>query len=493
VFLPDLVIRSRQVVTPRGIRPASVHIRNGKVNGVIDFDDVPEGCPLEDAGDLAILPGMVDTQVRVCPPDLRDRDGYEGALEAATRAAAIGGVTTIVDMPIGALATDTVSSLDLKRRVGARCSVDVGFWGSVVPGNARDLAPLFEAGVLGFACDLEQWGPRSGAVSEADLRLAMPVLTRLGATLLAGAGLARPRGGPDDGRSASGPARRRWFEHLAWMPHRSRAQRYATYLESRPKAAENEAVDLMVRLCRASGTRTHIASVTSSDVLTPLFRARAERLPITAATCPHYLYFVAEEVPDGAAAFLCNPPIRDRANRELLWAALENGLIQMVASDHAAVQPCLPSARSSRAVAPGPRLAGWGISSLELNLTVTWTVARARGRSLEHLAEWMCRAPAELVGLTRKGKIDVGYDADLVVFDPNAELVLAAQSLQPGHGSSPYVGRRLQGVVERTYLRGTAVYCRGTDGARHAHASKETSRSRAPLEAVGRLLVRRAT
>ena len=492
MFLPDLVIRSRQVVTPRGIRPASVHIRNGKVNGVIDFDDVPEGCPLEDAGDLAILPGMVDAQVRVCPPDLRDRDGYEGALEAATRAAAIGGVTTIVDMPIGALATDTVSSLDLKRGVGARCSVDVGFWGSVVPGNARDLAPLFEAGVLGFACDLEQWGRRSGAVWEPDLRLAMPVLTRLGATLLAGAGLGRPRAGPDDVRSASGPARRRWFEHLAWMPHSSRAQRYATYLESHPKAAENEAVDLMVRLCRASATRTHIASVTSSDVLTPFFRARAERLPITAATCPHYLYFVAEEVPDGAPAFLCNPPIRDRANRELLWAALANGLIQMVASDHAAVQSCLPSARSSGAV-PGPRLAGCGISSLELSLAVMWTLARARGRSLEHLADWMCRAPAELVGLTRKGKIDVGYDADLVVFNPNAELVVAAQSLQPGHGSSPYLGRRLQGVVERTYLRGTEVYRRGTDGTRHTQASKETSRSRAPLQAVGRLLVRRAT
>jgi allantoinase len=487
------VIRSRQVVTPRGIRPASVHIRNGKIIGVVDFDDVPGGCPLEDAGDLAILPGAVDPQVRVCPPDLCDRDGYEAALEAATRAAAIGGVTTIVDMPNGALATDTVSSLDMKRRVGARCVVDVGFWGSVVPGNARDLAPLFEAGVLGFACDLEQWGPRSSAVSEADLRGAMPVLTRLGATLLAGAGMARPIAGLDVVRSATGPGRRRWFERLASVWHSSRGRPYATYLESRPKAAENEAVDLMIRLCRASGTRTHIASVSSSDVLTPLFRARAERLPITAATCPHYVYFVAEEVPDDAAAFLCDPPIRDRANRELLWAALANGLIQMVASDHAAVQPCLPSVRSSRAVPGEPRLARCGISSLEVSLSVMWTVAWARGRTLEHLAAWMCRAPAELVGLTRKGQIDVGYYADLVVFNPNAELIVEAQSRQPSDHPSPYLGRRLRGVIERTYLRGTEVYRRGTDGARHSRASNEASERRAPLEARGRLLVRGAT
>jgi len=468
VFLPDLVIRSRQVVTPRGLRPASVHVRNGKVIGVVDFDDVPAGCPLEDAGGFALLPGIVETQVCACPPDLPDRQGFEAALETETRAAAVGGVTTIVDTPDGALATATVSSFGMKRQAAAgRSFVDVGFWGSAVPGNAGDLAPLFEAGVLGFACDLEQ-SRAAGchAVSEADLRVAMPVLTRLGATLVAGAGLARPTAGPHDVRSASGPGRR-WFKRLPWLPHLSRACQYATYLESRPKAAENEAVDLLIRLCRASATRTHIATLSSSDVLTPLYRARAERLPITAGTCPHFLYFVAEEVPDDATAFLCDPPIRDRANRELLWAALANGLIQMVAS-------------------------GRGISSLELNLSVMWTVARARGRTLEHLAEWMCRRPAELAGLTRKGKIDVGYDADLVVFNPDREFVVEARSLQRSARPSPYLGRRLRGTVEGTYLRGAQIYRRRTDSARQEE-SIEASPWRGPLEARGRLLVRGAT
>ena len=468
MFLPDLVIRSRQVVTSRGIRPASVHIRNGKIIGVVDFDDAPAGCPLEDAGDLAMLPGIVDTQVCVWPPDLPDLDGFEAALGAVTRAAAAGGVTTIVDMANGALATKTVSSLSMKHQAAVgRSFVDVGLWGSVVPGNASDLAPLFEAGVLGFACDLGPLGAAgSGEVSEADLRVAMPVLTRLGATLLARA--RRPIDRPDDGRLGSGPGRRRWFDRLAWVPHPSRARPYATYLESRPKAAENEAVDLLIRLCRATATRTHIAPVSSSDVLTPLFRARVERLPITAATCPHYLYFVAEEVPDDATAFLCDPPIRDRANRELLWAALANGLIQMVAS-------------------------GRGISSLELNLSVMWTVARARGRTLEQLAGWMCSAPAERAGLTRKGKIDVGYDADLVVFNPDREFTVEAQSLEPSDRPSPYLGRRLRGIVERTYLRGTQVYSRGTDGERRSRASIEGCERRAPFEAHGRLLVRGAT
>ena len=465
MFLPDLVIRSRQVVTPRGLRPASVHVRNGKVIGVVDFDDVPAGCPLEDAGDLAMLPGIVDTQVCVCPPNLPNLDGFEAALETGTRAAAVGGVTTIVDTPDGALATATVSSFGMKRQAAAgRSFVDVGFWGSAVPGNAGDLAPLFEAGVLGFACDLEQSRAAGGchAVSEADLRVAMPVLTRLGATLVAGAGLARPAAGPHHVRPG-----RRWFKRLPWLPHPSRACQYATYLESRPKAAENEAVDLLIRLCRASATRTHIATLSSSDVLTPLYRARAERLPITAGTCPHFLYFVAEEIPDDATAFLCDPPIRDRANRELLWAALANGLIQMVAS-------------------------GRGISSLELNLSVMWTVARARGRTLEHLAEWMCRRPAELAGLTRKGKIDVGYDADLVVFNPDREFVVEARSLQRSARPSPYLGRRLRGTVEGTYLRGTRIYRRRTDSARQEE-SIEASPWRGPLEARGRLLVRGAT
>ncbi len=220
-----------------------------------------------------------------------------------------------------------------------------------------------------------------------------------------------------------------------------RSRRYAHYLEGRPKAAENEAIALLIRLCREHGTATHVVHLSSSDALTPLFHARTARILITAETCPHYLYFVPDDIPDGATAFTCAPPIRERENREYLWAALANGLIQMVVSDHAAA----PLA---------------GIPSLRLSLSVMWTGARGRGYALDQVVDWMCRAPSQLAGLTRKGKIDVGYDADLVVFDPNAEFTVEPPSVAGDHRMTPYLGRRFCGVVERTYLRGTQIYSR---------------------------------
>jgi len=436
VFLPTLVVRSRRVVTPRGTRAAAVHIRNERVIGVLDFDDVPPGCPLDDAAGAVIMPGVVDTHVHV-----HDSGRAGSGFESATRAAAAGGITTLVVMPFPGPATTTVAALGGKRRAAqGTCHVDVGFWGGVVPGNARDLAPLFEAGALGFKCVLLPCaGGEFPPVSEGDLRIAMPALRRLGATLLAHAELAEPI----DNARARQHVERRWVDRIPGLSRASR--RYATYLSGRPKEAENEAIARLIQLCREHHTRTHVVHLSSSDALTPLFHARTAGLPITAETCPHYLYFVADEIADGITALTCAPPIRERANREFLWAALANGLIQMVVSDHAAER--------------GDGMCG--LPSLQLSLPVTWTEARARGYTLDQLADWMCRSPSQLAGLSRKGKIDVGYDADLVVLDSDAEFMVEPRSLEERHHVTPYLGRRLRGVVERTYLRGKTIYSRG--------------------------------
>ena len=235
-----------------------------------------------------------------------------------------------------------------------------------------------------------------------------------------------------------------------------RARRsYRAYLESRPKEAENDAIALMIALCREFRTQIHIVHLSSSDALTPLFHARSARLPITAETCPHYLSFVAEEIPDGATAFKCAPPIRERENREFLWAALAGGLIQMVVSDHS------PAPTTMKVRTSSDFTRAWaGISSLQLSLPATWTGAAARRYSLEQVTDWMCRIPARLAGLDRKGAIEPGYDADLVVFDPDAEFTVEAETLHEDR-QTPYVGSHLRGIVERTYLRGHRIYERG--------------------------------
>jgi allantoinase len=233
-------------------------------------------------------------------------------------------------------------------------------------------------------------------------------------------------------------------------------------VESRPKAVENDAVALLIQLCRSHGTRMHVAHLSSSDALAPLYHARMARLPLTAETCPHYLHFVAEDIADGAASCRCDPPIRDRENRELLWAAVANKLIQLVVSDHCASPPRAKREASNDALY-GPR----GIASIQVSLPVTWTGARERGCTLDQVVDWMCRAPADLAGLSRKGRIDAGYDADLVIFDPDAEFTVDRRSLEPRHSGTPYLGRALSGIVERTYLRGTRIFTRGQQPGLH--------------------------
>jgi allantoinase len=456
VFLPDLVIRGQRVIVGEGSRPAALHVRRGKIIGVLDFDDVPPGCPLDDAGDRIVMPGLVDTQVHI---------GQD--FETVTRAAAAGGVTTVIDTPLesDSPATD-VRALEEKRRAAVgRCFVDVGFWGGVVPGNTADLPALAEAGAYGFACSLAPSEVDTyPVVSEADLRAAMPVIAQLGRPLLVHAELTSSAVVPaPTPRSALGRI-------LARARAARSGRRYHTYLTSKPKDDENRAVALLIQLCREYRTRTHIVQLSSSDALTPIFQARSAGLSLSAGTCPHYLHFVAEEIPDGAIEFTCAPPIRKRENRELLWAALAGGLVQMIATDHC--PPPAPAGPTS-----GNFLAARaGISSLPFSLSAMWTNACARQHSAVQLANWMCRAPARLAGLDRKGAIEVGNNADLAIWDPDAEFTVDAASTIAGsprthsrgagavdrrRSATPYANLRLRGIVERTYLGGACVYERG--------------------------------
>jgi allantoinase len=422
-------------------------VRDGRIDGIGPYHDRPAGVRELDAGALVVFPGLVDTHVHVNDPGRTDWEGFE----SATCAAAAGGVTTIVDMPLNSLpATTTAAALDAKRQAAAgRCHVDVGFWGGVVPGNASELTALADAGVLGFKCFLSPSGvDEFPHVEEADLRAAMPVLARLQLPLLAHAELPSllvdPSGDP---------------------------RRYATWLLTRPPAAEHGAIDLLIRLAREYGVRVHVVHLASADALPSLRAARAAGVLISVETCPHYLAFAAEEIADGATAFKCAPPIRERQHRARLWDALADGDIDLVASDHS------PAPRGLKQLDTGDFVRAWGgIASLQLGLAVVWTGASARGYAVERLADWLCRAPAALAAIgDRKGAIAVGRDADFAIWDPDVVTTVDAAALYHRHPITPYDGARLAGRVHTTVLGGRVIYadgeCRAGAGGRLLSAS----------------------
>ncbi len=446
--LPRLIIRGRNVVTPRGLGPASVHIDDGRIAKVSSFDDVPqEGCEIvEAADDSIVMPGLVDTHVHVNEPGRTDWEGFE----TATRAAAAGGVTTIIEMPLNSI-PPTTSVEGLRAKVSAaegKCAVDVGFWGGLVPGNLSQLRPMFDAGVVGFKCFLVHSGvDEFPNVAEADLRAALPALKEMGAVLIVHAEVP----GPIERASAA------QADDVQAGDVKANPRRYETFLRSRPREAENEAVALMIRLCLETGGRVHIVHHSSADALPALRRAKDEGAAITVETCPHYLAFAAEEIPDGATEYKCCPPIRERENQAQLWKALESGLIEMVVSDHS---PCPPEMKLRES---GDFLQAWGgISSLQFRLPIVWTAARERGFSMEHLVEWLCVAPARLVGLDgRKGKLEEGYDADVVIWKPDEEFDVSPRNIHHKHKLTPYAGRKLSGRVDKTFLRGELIYEHG--------------------------------
>ncbi|HET9621248.1 MAG TPA: allantoinase AllB [Kofleriaceae bacterium] len=429
---PLLVVRSRRVVTET-IAPAAIHVRAGKIERLAAWDDVPAGARLDDVGELAVLPGIVDTHVHLNEPGRTEWEGFA----TATRAAAAGGVTTLVDMPLNSIPPTTTREAFAAKRAAAtgQCAVDVGFWGGVVPGNAGELPGLVADGVRGFKCFMVDSGVEEfGWVGEAELAPAMAILAGLGAPLLVHAEVA----GPIDAVAPS----------LAHADPR----RYATYLASRPPAAEEAAIALITKLCRATRARTHIVHHSAASALGQLRAARAEGLPLSAETCPHYLHFTAEAIPDGATPFKCAPPIRDAANRDALWAALAEGVLELVASDHS---PCSPGLK---AIEAGDFVAAWGgVAGLQLALPVVWSNAVARGHALTDIARWMSAAPARLARLGHKGAIAAGRDADLVVFDDAATTTVTPESIQHRHRVTPYAGETLRGAVTATYLRGQRI------------------------------------
>jgi allantoinase len=394
---------------------------------------------VSDVGELVISPGLVDCHVHMNEPGRSDWEGFE----TATRAAAAGGVTSVIDMPLNSVpVTTTQHALALKLAASEhKRFIDVGFWGGVVPGNASELERLALLGALGCKTFLVHSGiDEFPNASEADLRVAMPLLRELGLPLLAHAEL------------DLGPSPRVPEQDLS-------PQRYHNYLASRPNAWEDEAIELLVRLCRETRCPVHIVHLSSASSLETVRRAKEEGLPFTVETCPHYLCFAAEAIPDGATEYKCAPPIRENDNRERLWRALFEGVIDFVITDHS---PCLPALKQKER---GDFEAAWGgISSLSLGLSAIWSEARARGATLAHLARWLSEGPARFAGLAaRKGMIRKGLDADLVVWDPEQSFEVTPERLFFRHKLSPYMGRTLSGLPLQTLLRGQLVY----DGGSH--------------------------
>ena len=426
----DLVIRGKRVITRAGEVPRCIGVRDGVVVAVEPLESRLEGAETVDlADDEVLLPGLVDTHVHVNEPGRTEWEGFA----TATRAAAAGGVTTILDMPLNSIPpTTTVDGLQVKRKAAQDSAhVDVGFWGGAVPGNTADLRPLHDAGVFGFKCFLLHSGvdefPHLGPDEmEADLA----VLRTFDSLLIVHA---------ED-------------SHAIDRAPSAEGDRYDRFLASRPRGAENKAIAEVIERARWTGARAHILHLSSSDALPMIATAKRDGVHLTVETCPHYLTLFAEEIPNGATAYKCCPPIREASNRELLWQGLADGTIDCIVSDHS------PSTLDLKDLGNGDFGVAWGgISSLQLGLSLVWTEARTRGFSLEQVVDWMSAQPAGLARLSRKGRLALGYDADFAVFAPDAAYVVDVTKLRHKNPITPYDGRPLAGVVRRTYLRGQEV------------------------------------
>lgn len=421
-------------MTPEGARAATIWLRNGRIERVAAWQDAPQN-GLEDCGDAVISPGLIDAHVHINEPGRKSWEGFD----FATRAAAAGGVTTLVEMPLNASpVTTTLSAWHQKiAATKGKLRVDCGFYGGLIPGNLGEIEPMLDAGALGikaFLCDSGL--PEFPAATEAELRAAMPILARRGAVLLVHCEI------PD-----------------AQTPLAPHSRKYADYLASRPPEWELRAIRLMIALCREFGCRVHIVHLATAQALPILRAAKLEGLPLTVETAPHYLHFSAETIPDGATEFKCAPPIRDAANRAALWEGLREGVIDFIASDHS---PCLPALKNQET---GDFGAAWGgISSLQWTLPIVWSGAR-RGRDewdeLSEIARWTSTHPAQFLGLTRKGAIEAGRDADFAVWEPGAEFKIGATTNFHRHKVTPYDGLELSGAVRATWLRGEKVFADG--------------------------------
>jgi allantoinase len=421
----DLVVRARRAVLDGALRPCSVGVRAGRIAAVATYDAALAAAEVTDlAADEVLLPGLVDTHVHVNEPGRTEWEGFA----TATAAAAAGGVTTIIDMPLNSIPpTCDTSALEVKRKSAeGRCHVDVGFWGGAIPGNAADLRPLHEAGSFGFKCFMLASGvDEFPPLEEASLELALREIAAFDGLMIVHAEDGREIGEVPPGRG------------------------YAGFLRSRPPAAEQRAIETLLEMAARTGARVHVLHLSSAGALPAISAARDRGVRVSAETCPHYLSLSAEEIPDGATWFKCCPPIRGAANRDALWQGLRAGQIDCVVSDHS---PCTAELKT------GDFADAWGgIASLQLGLAAVWTAARPRDVPLAEVVEWMSTRPAALCGLTRKGALAVGRDADMCAFAPEASFMVDAATLRHRNAVSAYDGKRLTGVVRRTWLRGRLV------------------------------------
>ncbi|KND33057.1 allantoinase AllB [Streptomyces acidiscabies] len=428
----EWVLRSTRVVTPEGERAAAITVAGGMITAVLPYDaPLPPGARVEDVGDHVVLPGLVDTHVHVNDPGRTHWEGFW----TATRAAAAGGITTLVDMPLNSLPpTTTVEHLDVKRKVAAdKAHMDVGFWGGALPDNTADLRPLHDAGVFGFKAFLSPSGvDEFPHLDREHLARALEEIAAFDGLLIV---------------HAEDP------HHLETAPQQG-GPKYADFLASRPRHAEDTAIAHLLEEAKRLHARVHVLHLSSSDALPLIAAAKADGVRVTVETCPHYLTLTAEEVPDGASEFKCCPPIREAANQDLLWQALADGTIDCVVTDHSPSTADLKTDDFATA---------WGgISGLQLSLSAVWTAARARGHTLDDVVRWMSSRTAALVGLDgRKGAIAPGHDADFAVLAPDETFTVDPEALQHRNRVTAYAGRTLYGVVKSTWLRGERIHADG--------------------------------
>ena len=430
--IPDFAIASQKVLTLEGEKPAAILIKGEKILDVVSIENIPENCPTEDMGNNMIMPGLVDAHVHINEPGRTDWEGFE----TATKAAAAGGITTIVDMPLNCIpVTTTVDALNQKIiATKDQLWIDCGFYGGLIPDNIQDLESLADAGVLGFKAFLSPSGiDEFPNISEKHLREALHILAKKGIPVLVHAEL-------ENGATSS-----------------EENKTYKYFQESRPKSWENNAIKLLIQLCREFNVHIHIVHLSSADILPEIAQTRKDGFPLTVETCPHYLHFSSERISDGDTRFKCAPPIWNGENRENLWAGLEEGIINFITSDHS---PCTPELKNLEA---GNFEKAWGgISSLQFALPVIWTECKQRGYSLEQLINWMSKQPAKFIGKDQqKGQISPGFDADLVCWNPDKKYIIKKEAIHHKNKLTPYEGESLYGVVNATFLRGQKVYENG--------------------------------
>jgi allantoinase len=430
---------SKRIITPQGTQPGALLVEGEKIRMICRASEIPADAIAHDCGNDALLPGLVDTHVHINQPGRTEWEGFR----TATRAAAAGGYTTLIDMPLNCLPeTTTVAALKEKRAAAqGECFVDWAAWGGAVADNQQHILPLARAGVLGFKCFLIYPGCDGFTmIDQQQLEAALPSIAESGLPLLVHAELAGPIDIATEG-----------LRNADWRS-------YATYLASRPDQAELDAIRLMIRLCRQYSFRLHIVHLSTRLALEELRAARAEGLPITVETCPHYLHFAAEEIADGATLLKCAPPIRSKENQQHLWQGLRDGTIDMVVTDHSPCPPAMKRQDTGRF-----DLAWGGIASLSLAASIIHTEGCRRDFTLDDIVRWMSSAPAALAGIShRAGALKAGRDANFVIFDTGTEFTVTAAKLHYRHTISPYLNEKLHGAVKATYLRGEAVYREGT-------------------------------